>query len=137
MTNETKIKVRYVETDQMGIVHHSNYFAWFEIGRTEFMKAMGMPYSEVERNGILTPLSECMANFKFGAKYEDELVIRTTISNLTIARIEFSYEVLREVDGKLIATGVTKRGFTNPELRPINVKKKDPEVWNILKEATN
>ena len=133
--NETKIKVRYVETDQMGIVHHSNYFAWFEVGRTEFIKEQGLSYSEIEARGVIIPLIECGAQFKIGAKYEDELIIKTSMSLLTPVKMDMNYEIIRENDGKLLATGFTRHAFTSRELKPINVKKKNPEVWAVFEAA--
>ena len=135
--NETKIKVRYVETDQMGIVHHSNYFAWFEVGRTEFIKEQGLSYSEIEARGVIIPLIECGAQFKIGAKYEDELIIKTSMSLLTPVKMDMNYEIIRENDGKLLATGFTRHAFTSRELKPINVKKKNPEVWAFFIEIEN
>jgi acyl-CoA thioester hydrolase len=133
--NETKIKVRYVETDQMGIVHHSNYFAWFEVGRTELIKQQGLSYKEIEARGVIIPLIECGAQFKTGAKYEDELIIRTSMSLLTPVKMDLNYEVIRDSDGKLLATGFTRHAFTNRQLKPMNVKKNNPEVWALLESA--
>lgn len=133
--NETKIKVRYVETDQMGIVHHSNYFAWFEVGRTELIKQQGLSYREIEARGVIIPLIDCGAQFKTGAKYEDELIIRTSMSSLTPVKMEMNYEVIRGSDGKLLATGFTRHAFTNSQLKPMNVKKNNPEVWALLESA--
>ncbi len=130
--HETKIKVRYVETDRMGIVHHSNYFAWFEVGRTEFIKEQGMRYKDMENAGVLLPLIECGCEFKAGAKYEDELVIKTSINSLSPVKVEFKYEVLREHDRNFLANGFTRHAFVNKEFKPINLQKKYPEVWSIM-----
>jgi acyl-CoA thioester hydrolase len=130
--NETKIKVRYVETDQMGIVYHSNYFPWFDVGRTELLEAAGLKYSKMEEMGILFPLMECGCTFKSSAKYQEYIIIRTKITFLSPARAEFKYEVIREVDGKLLAEGFTKHVFTNKQLKPINLQKKFPYIWEIF-----
>jgi acyl-CoA thioester hydrolase len=74
--SESKIKVRYAETDQMGVVHHSNYAIWFELGRTEFLAQLGMPYSTVESRGVLLPVIELKCTFKGAAKYEDESLLK-------------------------------------------------------------
>ena len=78
---ETEMVVRYAETDQMGIAHHSNYPVWFEIGRTDFFKKIGFPYSQIESMGILLPLTDMKCKFTKPAKYEDTIVIKTQISN--------------------------------------------------------
>ena len=132
--SKTKIKVRYVETDQMGIVHHSNYFVWFEVGRTEFIKELGIKYSDMENMGVLLPLIESGCEYKRGARYEDEIVISTSVTLITPIRMEFKYDIIRENDDKLLAKGFTKHVFVNTNLKPINVKKKYPELWDILKK---
>lgn len=133
--NETRITVRYVETDQMGIVHHSNYYAWFEVGRTEYIKAQGIKYSEMEDEGVMIPLIESRCEYKYGAKYEDELIIASSIESLTPVKAEFKYEVLRLPDNKLLAVGYTKHAFTDKQLKPINLKKKHPELWGVMNKG--
>jgi len=130
--NESKIKVRYVETDQMGIVHHSNYYPWFEVGRTEFIKEIGMTYSDMEAQNVMLPLVESSCKYIIGAKYEDELTIQTWIEELTGAKIVFKYQVVRDLDGKVIAKGSTTHAFVNKELRVMNLKKKNSDMWDKM-----
>jgi len=130
--NETKIKVRYVETDQMGIVHHSNYYPWFEVGRTEFIKEIGMTYSDMEAQNVMLPLVESSCKYIIGAKYEEELTIQTWIEELTGAKIVFKYQVVRDLDGKVIAKGSTIHAFVNKEFRVINLKKKNSDMWDKM-----
>ncbi|QGU96594.1 YbgC/FadM family acyl-CoA thioesterase [Clostridium bovifaecis] len=133
--NKTNIKVRYVETDQMGIVHHSNYYAWFEVGRTEFIKDSGMSYSEIEAEKIMIPVVESGCKYIEGAKYEDELIIETYIDKLSPAKAIFSYNVIREKDNKILAKGNTTHAFVDSEtFRVINLRKKKPDVWEKLLE---
>ena len=132
MINETEIKVRYVETDKMGVVHHSNYYHWFEVGRTEFLNALGLSYSEIEGLGILIPLIETHCTYKIGAKYEDEVIIRTKFDWMKGAKGQFSYEVLRKNDGKLLVEGTTVHTFTTLKLKPVNLKKENPKVYDFL-----
>lgn len=129
--------MRYVETDQMGVVHHSNYFVWFEVGRTEYIRCLGMKYSDIEKAGIMMPLIECGCEFKSGARYEDELIIRTVTNTLSPVKVEFRYEVLRESDNKLLAVGFTRHAFVNSQMRPINLQKRFPEIWNVLAGSTD
>jgi len=136
--NETKLKVRYVETDQMGIVHHSNYYAWFEVGRTEYITGIGMTYKEMEENNIMLPVIESSCRYIQGAKYEDILIIQTFMKELNGAKVIFNYNVIREVDAKILAKGSTTHAFVNEKFRVINLKKKNIEMWSrfqkLLKE---
>lgn len=135
--NETKIKVRYVETDQMGIVHHSNYYPWFEVGRTEFIKITGMSYSDMETENVMLPLVESSCKYIIGAKYEDELTIQTWIEELTGAKVIFNYQVVRDADSKVIAKGSTTHAFVNKEFRVMNLKKKNYDMWDKLNILCN
>jgi acyl-CoA thioester hydrolase len=130
--SETKIVVRYAETDKMGIVHHSNYFIWFEAGRTDFIKGSNISYSEMEENGILIPLAESNCKYIIGAKYEDELIIKTWVKQLTPVKVEFNYSVIRENDQKEIAKGSTLHVFVNNDFKIINLKKVNKEIFNKL-----
>jgi acyl-CoA thioester hydrolase len=131
-TNRTKLKVRYVETDKMGIVHHSNYYAWFEVGRGEFILESGMSYRELEENGIMMPLRETYCKYIKGAKYEDNIIIETFIKELTPVKVIFNYNVIREEDGKLLAKGATTQVFVNNDFKIINLKRKYPDVWERM-----
>lgn len=128
----TRIQVRYCETDKMGVVHHSRYFPWFEVGRTEFFKSGGMSYDEVERRGVLLPLVDCYCKFLTGAKYGDDVFIEVVLAKLGAAKCVFEYKVIRADDEKLLAAGYTTHGFTTPEFKPLNLKKTHPEIHQIL-----
>ena len=129
MISETRITVRYAETDRMGIVHHSVYPIWYEQARTEAIKKTGMTYSALEKNGIMTPLSELNCKYMIPAEYEDVLAIRVEISKLTPARIVFNYEVFKQGIEKPINTGSTVHAWVGKDLRPINLKKQFPEIF--------
>ena len=130
--SETYLTVRYAETDMMGIVHHSRYYPWFEVARTEFIKKTGLTYSEMEQMGILLPLTETGAKYHLGLKYEDEVVVKCRITKLTVARCEFGYEVYRLPDMTLATEGRTSHGFVGKDFKPLNLKKQFPEVWEKL-----
>lgn len=131
--NNTKITVRYVETDQMGIVHHSNYYTWFEVGRTEFIKESGMTYADMETEKIMIPVVESGCRYIEGAKYEDDLIIESYIDKLSPAKVVFNYNVIREKDGKVLARGTTTHAFVYAEnFRVINLRKKKPNMWEKL-----
>lgn len=130
--NETEIKVRYAETDRMGIVHHSRYYPWFEVGRTELFCAFGKSYGDMEAAGVMMPLVETRCRYILPAKYEDVLTVTTLIKSLTPVKIEFEYEVIRKADDVLLARGYTLMAFTNLNFRPVNLKKYNPEFWNYI-----
>lgn len=130
--SETRLTVRYAETDMMGIVHHSRYYPWFELARTDFIKAIGMGYSQMEKMGILLPLTYTSANYYGGLRYEDEAVVECTLTRLSAARCEFEYKVYKLPEMKLMTTGKTGHGFVNSSFVPINLKKSYPEIWEKL-----
>lgn len=105
---ETEIRVRYAETDKMGIVHHSNYYIWFELGRSEYCRARGFSYLEMEeREGAFMVVAESYCRYKSSAFYEDILIVRTQISSIKSRSIQFVYQIYRPSDDKLIAEGET------------------------------
>jgi acyl-CoA thioester hydrolase len=128
--NNTKLKVRYVETDQMGIVHHSNYYAWFEVGRTEYITQIGMTYKQMEEANIMLPVVESSCKYIQGAKYEDIIIIETFMHELSGAKVIFNYNVIRENDGKTLAKGSTTHAFVNESFRVVNLKKTNAEMWS-------
>ncbi|MFA6807834.1 MAG: thioesterase family protein [Eubacteriales bacterium] len=129
---KANIKVRYVETDKMGIVHHSNYYSWFEVGRGEFITESGFTYQDLECQGMMLPIIESSCKYIEGAKYPEELVIETFIASLNGIKIIFNYNVVRKSDSKIIATGSTTHVFVNDDFQIINIKKKKPELWAML-----
>ncbi|HDK7137451.1 TPA: acyl-CoA thioesterase [Clostridium botulinum] len=133
--NRTETTVRYVETDQMGVVHHSNYYPWFEMGRTEFTKATGMKYTDIENIGIMMPLTESYCKYIKPAKYEDEIIIETSIEKLTPVKIIFSYKVIKKENNELLAKGNTTQAFVDKNtFRVMNLKQCNEELWNKLME---
>ncbi len=108
--NETKIRVRYGETDQMGVVYHANYAIYFEVGRTEWLRQFGLTYSGMEADGIMLPVISLTINYKSSARYDDVLKVKTTLKRRPTASIEFNYELRNESD-VLLATGNTILAF--------------------------
>lgn len=133
--SETNLVARYAETDQMGIVHHSNYPIWFEIGRTDFIKKLGFNYSKIEKEGILLPLTGLKCSFKSPARYEDELIVRTRVIKMSCVRLTFYYEVLKKDDMSLVVSGETFHAWTDKNLKPLNISKKMPKLYAILNES--
>ncbi|HTV66336.1 MAG TPA: thioesterase family protein [Bryocella sp.] len=105
---ETRLRVRYAETDQMGVVYHSNYIIWFEVGRVEMLRALGFTYREMEKqDGTNLAVVEARCRFKAPAMYDDLVVIRTRLVNVRESLLHFTYEILRDEDGALLAEGET------------------------------
>ena len=106
--HETEIRVRYAETDQMGIVHNSNYLVWFEVGRSEFCRARGFSYKEMEeKDNALMVVAESYCRYKSPAYYEDLLTVRTRVEEIRSRSLRFVYEIFRSSDKTLIAEGET------------------------------
>lgn len=110
--NETNIRVRYGETDQMGVVYHANYAVYFEIGRTEWLRQFGLSYSGMEAKGIMLPVISLCINYKNSARYDDMLKVKTKLKKMPSASIEFEYELRNDSD-ELLATGSTKLAFVD------------------------
>ncbi len=116
--NSTKLRVRYGETDQMGYCYYGNYAQYFEVGRVEAMRSVGMSYRSLEERGVMLPVSEFKVNYFHPALYDDELTITTEISELKGARLYFNYEI-HNAENKLVATAHTILVFVNKEtMRP-------------------
>ena len=97
--SESRVRVRYKETDQMGIAHHSNYIVWFEIGRTDLCRATGFPYTEIEGRGLILVVVEVTCRYRIPYRYDDEVVIRTSVAETSSRRMKFAYE-LRDASGQ-------------------------------------
>ncbi|KUO67761.1 MAG: hypothetical protein APF77_10190 [Clostridia bacterium BRH_c25] len=137
-TYDTILRTRYGETDQMGIIYHPNYYIYFEMGRTEFLReTAGMSYKEMEDVGVMLPLTETHCKYRTPAKYDDELVIRTSIKEITVARIAFTYQLLRNADGVILAEGETVHAFTNKQGKPVNLKKANRELYEMFNSLTD
>jgi len=119
----------------MGIVYHANYFKYFEIGRTEYLREAGYPYSKLEENGIWLPVSSVYCEYKSPARYDDLLTINTRVGELKNVTIVMAYEIYREKTGTLIAKGETKHPVTDNQLRPVRLKNLNPELYKLLIES--
>ena len=131
--SKTELTVRYAETDQMGIVHHSVYPIWYEAGRTDYIKMFGISYTEMEAAGVMMPLINLTCHYGIPAKYEDVVVVETGATKLSAAKMVLYYEVKRKSDGVLLGSGTTEHGFVDSKtFKPINVKKKLPELFAMI-----
>ena len=135
MPHVTEVTVRYAETDCMGVVHHAVYPIWFEIARTDYIKAAGMSYSDMEKGGVMLPVTGISCRYRAPAKYDDVIAITAKITRLTPARIEFSYEAVNARSGALLCTGTSSHGFVDAQtFRPLNMVKKMPELFRTMAE---
>lgn len=129
----TELKVRYAETDQMGIVHHSKYYVYFEAAREDFIEGAGFQYKDMEEKGVLMPIVETQCQYSQGAKYADLLIIETVLEELNPVKVSLQYTVIRKTDGKVLAKGKTVQTFVDKDsFKIVNMKKKYPELWSKL-----
>ena len=117
----SEIRVRYAETDQMGVVYHANYLVWCEIGRTDFIRAHGLSYADMERTGVLLAITEVTMRLHASARYDDLVRVTTGLVNVRSRALEFSYEITRADSGARIASVRTVLVAVSPEGRPITL----------------
>ena len=125
---DTRVRVRYAETDQMGVVYHANYFIWMEVGRVEYYRARGTRYRDLEKEGILLAVVEANCRYVAAALYDDEILIRTRIEEGNARKVRFAYELSSASDGRRLAEGYTVHVFLGPDRKP----RKLPEPYHEL-----
>ena len=124
----TRVRVRYAETDKMGVVYHANYFVWFEVGRCELLRTLGWTYREMEDAGVQLPVIEATCHFLAPGRYDDELEIRATAHVVSRVRLAFDYEVVRPADAALLARGRTVHAAVTAEGRPCRLPERARSV---------
>ena len=127
--HSVSVRVRYYETDAMGVVHHSNYIRWFEVARTDYLRAAGLPYRDLEESGTISPVIGVRCNYLQSARYDDALDIRAWVSAYNGVRLTISYEVTR--DGVVLCTGESDHAFLHGG-RPVAPKRSLPHVHQVL-----
>jgi acyl-CoA thioester hydrolase len=116
--NETRLRVRYAETDQMGVVYHSNHFIWFEVGRVELLRQLGFSYRDMESKGnCFFAVAEAKCRYRAPVRYDEEVLVRTQLLNVRDSVVHFGYELRRVEDGALLAEGETTHIVTNAEMK--------------------
>ena len=138
---ETRLRVRYAETDQMGVVYHANYLIWMEVGRVEYWRAAGLRYRDMEReDGVLLVVAEVSCRYLSAAVYDEEIIVRTSVAEASPRMIRFEYELLAVDDGRRLATGFTKHVFCGADRKPAKLPQKYHETLGIkttgIKENT-
>jgi len=129
MLSHTEIVVRYQETDQMGVVHHSVYPIWFECGRTDLIQKAGITYDQMEKDGIMLPLK---CRFASPCFYGDTVIVKSGVKDMKPTRITFCYEIFRKGCIKPAASGETEHAWANGQLKPVNMKKYRPDLYQLL-----
>lgn len=118
MTNISRFKVRYAETDQMGIVYYANYFVWMEIGRTNLLRDVGITYKELEKSGVILPVAKAFAKYVASSYYDDDISVHSTVTVLSGPRIRIDYKIYRAED-TLVCMGYTEHAFMSLETRKV------------------
>ena len=122
------VRVRYAETDRMGVVYYANYLVWFEVGRTEWLREAGLTYRAMEDEGLSLPVIEAQCAYKLSAAYDDELEIRTTGRRVSGVRLAFDYEIVRRADAAVVATGHTVHATLDQSGRPVRLPARVKEL---------
>jgi acyl-CoA thioester hydrolase len=128
LTRRTRVRVRYAETDRMGVVYYANYLVWFEVGRTEWLRETGWSYREMERDGLSLPVIEAHCEYRRPARYDDDIEIGTRAVAMTAVRIRFDYEVWRAGEDTPLATGHTVHAALDINGRPCRLPARVREI---------
>ncbi|PKR78730.1 hypothetical protein CEY16_02945 [Halalkalibacillus sediminis] len=135
LINETDVKVRYQETDQMGVVYHANYLVWFEIGRTNLIEDLGFNYADMEAEGVVSPVTDLDVKYKRPLRYGQTATVKTVIQEYTGFRVVYRYEVYNE-EGELAVSGTTSHVCVKKSnFRPISIKKHFPDWHEAYQKA--
>lgn len=131
--NETRLRVRYAETDQMGVVYHSNHLIWFEVGRVELLRQLGFSYRDMEReDGRYIAVGEAKCRYRAPVFYDEEVIVRTKLKNVRESVIVFAYELTRATDGTLLAEGETTHIVTDSNMKVAGLP---PKYMSVFRAA--
>lgn len=134
--NETIIRPRYAETDQMGVIYHGNYFTYFEVARSDFFRQAGYSYKALEDRGIIMPVLECGCKFSKPVLYDTPIAIATQCTWNGKIQVRFDYQIKNEASGEILAEGFTRHTFVDKALKPVRVKDLNPAFLELLKQVT-
>lgn len=133
MIGETRVRVRYAETDQMGVVYHANYLIWFEVGRVELIRQMGLDYKSMEtEDGCSIAVVEASARYKAPARYDDEIVVRTRIAEFRGSILKFAYKLHRASDDQLLCEGLTTHIVVDRAMKRTRMPERYAELFRKL-----
>ena len=128
-SSSSTVRVRYAETDQMGVVYYANYFVWFEVARADLLRSLGWSYRDMEQAGVSLPVIEAHCQYLRPARYDDELEIRTEGRMVSPVRMEFTYQVRMGAEASLAASGRTVHAALDPNGRPCRLPQRIREVF--------
>jgi acyl-CoA thioester hydrolase len=123
------VRVRYAETDKMGVVYYANYFDWFEVARAELLRSLGWSYREMETDGVALPVIEAQCEYHKSTKYDDELDVKAEGAMLSPVRMQFTYQVIRREDAALAASGKTVHAAVDASGRPCRLPERIRQVF--------
>ena len=126
----SRVRVRYAETDRMGVVYYANYFVWFEVGRTDLLRESGWSYREMEVDGFALPVIDASCAYRESAKYDDEIEVRTMGTMMSPVRVQFTYEIVRPADGAILATGSTVHATLDRRGRPCRLPERVRTIFS-------
>jgi acyl-CoA thioester hydrolase len=133
---ETRLRVRYAETDQMGVVYYANYLIWMEVGRADLCKACGFVYRDMERDdGILLAVAEAQCHYRHPARYDDEVIVKTWLEKANTRMMTVAYEMRRAGDDKRLASGYTRHIYVSKEMRPVSLPEKYHGMFGIFRDG--
>ena len=128
-SSTSTVRVRYAETDKMGVVYYANYFVWFEVARADLLRSLGWTYREMEHAGVARPVIEAECRYHAAARYDDELDVKADGRMLSPVRVDFTYEVLRRADATLAASGRTVHAAVAADGRPCRLPDRIRQVF--------
>ena len=131
-SHQTRIRVRYAETDQMGVVYYANYLVWMEVGRVELCKSLGFRYRDMEReDGVLLAVVEAHCRYLYPARFDEEVIVETSVSEASSRMVSFAYEMRQPEGSRKIATGRTRHVYLDRRLRPVRLPEKYRGVFGV------
>jgi acyl-CoA thioester hydrolase len=133
--HQVRLRVRYAETDQMGVVYHANYFVWMEIGRVELVRSIGINYKDLENEGLCLAVIEADCRYLYPARYDQEILVDTEVASSTPCRIDFDYRIRSADPERLLAEGSTRHMWLNREFRPARLPKRYHSALFVDKQA--
>ena len=134
-SHETHFRVRYAETDQMGVVYYANYLIWMELGRAEYCRAAGIRYRDMEvDDGILLAVVDAHCRYLRPARYDEEITVKTWVVKATRRAVEFQYEIRNAASGHTLASGETKHVFLGSDMRPVKLPEKYRALFGITSD---
>lgn len=136
-SSKTCLRVRYNETDKMGIVHHSQYVNWFEVARTDWVRQIGLSYRQVEEEGLMIPVIGITVNYHSPATYDDEIIIETQLIHYDSIKMTFAYTVSNSSNSRLLVDGTSTHCWTDLNMKPVSLRRRRPDLHKQLQERLN